>query len=125
MNTWGTLVMLQHKYGEFTDKQMSEIKHTLRKKIYFLLLVAEDTDCSKFPDVNILEAHTSLLWLISGLNELLGEPPEIVTVLSLLEEAKNMIANNFDFSKYRKLILDAGAKVQDIPETDGGVADES
>lgn len=111
--------MIPHKYGEFADKQLSDTKYILRKKIFFLLFVAEDENHEQFPDVNLLEAHTSLLWQISGLNELLGEPQEVVTVLSLLEEAKNMINNNFDFAKYRKLILDAGAKVSDIPE--GGV----
>lgn len=116
-----------HKYGEFADKQLFETKAILRKKIYFLLLVAEDKEHSQFPDVSLLEAHTSLLWLISGLNELLGEPQEVVTVLSLLEEAKNMINDtNFNFAKYRKLILDAGAKVQNIPEgqTDSALTSE-
>ena len=113
-----------HKYGEFANKQLSETKYILRKKIFFLLLVAEDIDHSKFPDVSLLEAHTSLLWLISGLNELLGEPQEVVTVLSLLEEAKNMIeTERFDFAKYRKLILDAGAKVREISEEDRGCVD--
>lgn len=109
---------IQHKYGEFATKQLSDTKYILRKRIFFLLLVAEDTSHEQFPDVDLLEAHTSLLWQISGLNELLGEPQEIVTVLSLLEEAKQMIeTNDFDFAKYRKLILDAGAKVMCIPET--------
>ena len=31
-----------------------------------------------------------------------------------IEEAKNTITNNFDFAKYRKLILDAGAEVMKI-----------
>ena len=107
--------MYNQKYGEFADKQISEIKEILRKRIFFLLLVAEDLETkTKFPKVNLEQANTTLLWRISGLNDLLGEPPELVTVLSLLEEAKNSITENFDFAKYRKLILDAGAEVMKI-----------
>ena len=107
--------MYSHKYGEFADMQISEIKEILRKRIFFLLLVAEDLEAkTKFPEVDLEQANTTLLWRISGLNELLGEPTELVTVLSLLEEAKNSIKPTFDFAKYRKLILDAGAEVMKI-----------
>ena len=109
--------MYSHKYGEFADMQISEIKEVLRKRIFFLLLVAEDLEAKeKFPEVNLEQSNTTLLWRISGLNELLGEPPELVTVLSLLEEAKNSITENFDFGKYRKLILDAGAEIMKIAD---------
>lgn len=107
--------MYPHKYGEFADMQISEIKEMLRKQIFFLLLVAEDLEAKeKFPKVDLVQANTTLLWRISGLNELLGEPTELVIVLSLLEEAKNTITDNFNFAKYRKLILDAGAEVMKI-----------
>ena len=110
--------MYQHKYGQFTDMQISEIKEILRKRIFFLLLVAEDLEAkNKFPEVDLEQANTTLLWRISGVNELLGEPIELVTVLSLLEEAKNTIKPDFDFAKYRKLILDAGAEVMKIADT--------
>ena len=109
--------MYPHKYGKFTDMQISEIKEILRKRIFFLLLVAEDLEAkNKFPEVDLEQANTTLLWRISGLNELLGAPIELVTVLSLLEEAKNTIKPDFDFAKYRKLILDAGAEVMKIAD---------
>lgn len=108
--------MYTHKYGEFADAQISDITKYLRKRIFFLLLCAEDMEKKEnFPNVNLKQANTSLLWRISGLNKLLGEPKELVTVLSLLEEANNIIDNqSFDFAKYRKLILDAGAEVVKI-----------
>lgn len=111
--------MVNHKYGEFAEMQVNEIKDILRKRIFFLLLVAEDLETkTKFPEVDLTQANTTLLWRISGLNELLGEPVELVTVLSLLEEAKNTIKPDFDFTKYRKLILDAGAEVMKIKSAD-------
>ncbi len=110
--------MYQHKYGEFTDKQIDEIKEILRHRIFFLLLVAEDeakNNKVEYPHIDLMKANTSLLWRISGLNELLGNPIELVTVLSLLEEAKNTIkGDNFNFKKYRKLILDAGEEIMKI-----------
>lgn len=117
--------MISHKYGEFADMQISEIKQVLRKRIFFLLLVAEDLGTKEnFPEVNLEKANTALLYRISGLNELLGYPTELVTVLSLLEEALNTIKTNFDFVKYRKLILDAGAEIMKIPSsTDNEVQD--
>ena len=108
--------MYPHKYGEFADIQISEIVKYLRKRIFFLLLYAEDKETKvNFPDVNLKQANTSLLWRVSGLNDLLGQPKELVLVLSLLEEANNTIdALEFDFAKYRKLVLDAGAEIAKI-----------
>jgi len=112
------VLKIPHKYGEFSQAQLAETKDILRKRIFFLLLVAEDLETKeKFPDVDLETAHTTLLWQIDGFNKLLNEPQEIVTVLSLLEEAKTLIKPDFDLRKYRKLILDAGAKVMCIPET--------
>ena len=104
--------MVQYKYGEFAEMQVSDMVQLIRKRIFFLLLVAESP--GKFPDINLEKAHTSLMWKLSGFNELLGQPSEIVTTMSLLEEALNNLKTNFDFVKYRKLILDAGAEVSKI-----------
>lgn len=109
--------MYAHKYGEFADMQIAEIKEVLRKRIFFLLVVADDevnNGKQEFPEVNLTKANTSILWRISGLNKILGEPTELVTVISLLEEAKSTITDNFDFDKYRKLVLDAGAEIMKI-----------
>ena len=109
--------MYQYKYGEFADMQISEAKEYIRKKIFFLLLVAEDLETrEKFPHIDLPQAHESVMWRVSGLNKLLLEPPCLVHALSLLEEAKNnLIKDEFDFKKYRKLILDAGAEISKIP----------
>lgn len=116
--------MISYKYGQFTDQQIAETKQSLRKKIFFLLIVAEDEvkfGKKKFPEINLEQASTTLSWHISGLNKLLGEPVEIVTLLSLLEEAKQIIYDEtFNFDKYRKLILDAGAEVLKIASLEDG-----
>lgn len=110
---------MRHKYGSFSKRQIADTKVFIQKRIFFLLLVAEDLETkSKFPNVDLLKAHTCLMYRISGLNDLLGQPQEIVNILSLLEEALKLIKNEFDFATYRKLILDAGAEVDKIPESE-------
>lgn len=110
---------MKHKYGSFDAKQISETKELIRKRIFFLLLVAEDLETkTRFPEVDLYEAHVGLMYKISGFNELLGKPQQIVTVLCLLEEALKLIQTEFDFATYRKFILDAGAKVLSIPESE-------
>lgn len=113
---------MKHKYGSFNDRQISETKEFIRKRIFFLLLVAEDIETKsrikKFPNVDLYEAHISLMYRISGLNDLLGYPQTLVNILSLLEEALKLIKPEFDFATYRKLILDAGAEVLKIPESE-------
>ena len=57
----------------------------------------------------------SLMRKISGLNELLFCPTEIVTMLSLLEAALiESNRENFDYQIYRKLVLDAHAEIDKI-----------
>lgn len=113
------MLMVNYKYGDFADMQVADIIQILRKRIFWLLLYAEDRDAGKnFPGVDLEKANTSLLWRIAGLNKLLGEPPELVTVLSLLEEALDNIKTDFNFAKYRKLILDAGAEIVKIVPSD-------
>ena len=108
--------MIKHKYGEFADLQFDEAKESIRKRIFFLLLLGEDIykQTNKYPDIDVYQAYKSLMWELSGLNELLGEPKEIITVLSLLEEAKINLETDFNWEKYRKLILDAGAKIEKV-----------
>ena len=54
---------------------------------------------------------------IGGMNDLLMNPPELVTVLSLLQAALTEYNNpEFNFKTYRKLILDAGAEVDRLGE---------
>lgn len=56
---------------------------------------------------------------ISGLNELLGYQPILVSLLSILQAARSENQKeNFDFDIYRKLILDAHSLVDRIKEDD-------
>lgn len=109
--------MWQHKYGEFNPNQVEETKKYMRKQIYFLLLYVDKNTKDEYPNVNVESAFNNILTKLSGLNELLFYPPELVVVLSLLEQALAEFKNpDFNFSIYRKLILDAGNEVLKIKE---------
>ena len=108
---------MDYKYGEFTQNQISETKNQLRRKIFFLLLYVDPEKASEYKDVNVDDAIESVLHLIGGLNDLLGCPQEVVTVQSLLDAALlEHRKADFNWKRYRKLILDAGNKVLLIKE---------
>ena len=110
---------MKHKYGSFTNEQIALTKNEIRKQIFFLLLCADPKTKDMYSYVNLNEAFNGLLYKLGGLNSILGEPQELVDIISLLEEA--LIKYNdseFDFKIYRKLILNAGALTNNIKEVD-------
>lgn len=108
-----------YKYGTFTNNQIALTKAEIRKQIFFLLLCADPKTKDEYEYVNLNEAFNGLLYKLGGLNSILGEPQELVDVISLLEEAL-IIYNKptFNFKIYRKLILNAGALTNNIKEVD-------
>ena len=110
---------MHNKYGEFNQSQIQSAKKGIRKNVIFLLAIADPKLKEEYKYVNVNAAFNSLLTELSGMNELLYNPPELVTIMSLLEAALIEYNNpDFDFSRYRKLILDACAKVELIKEVD-------
>ena len=110
---------MKTKYGEFTTAQIQSAKKEIRKNIIFLLSIVDPKLKEDYKHIDVNAAFNSLLMELGGMNELFFCPVEIVTVMSLLEAA--LIEYNspeFDFAKYRKLVLDAGAKVELIKEVD-------
>ena len=77
-----------HKYGKFSEYQISEIKQALRKQIFFLILYVDPDTKEEYSNVNVDNAFVHLLYKLGGLNSILCEPPELVTVISLLEAAR-------------------------------------
>lgn len=108
---------MNYKYGEYSEKQIIETKHRIRKQIYFLLLIVDPATRDDYKNINVCEAFNGLLYKLGGLNELLRQPTELVKVMSLLEAALIQYkSDTFDFSVYRKLVLDAGCEVLKIKE---------
>lgn len=107
------------KYGSCSSSQISSIKSHIRKSIFFLLLYVDPKTKDEYPDIDVVTAFRSLQYKLNGLNSILLEPPELIETMSLLEEALHEFqSQHFDFAKYRKLVLDAGAQVLKIKEGD-------
>lgn len=109
--------MYKYKYGNLADNQIISTKQYMRKKIYFLLLCADPNTKDEYKDINLEQAFNDILNCFGGLNEILLYPPELVVVIGLLEAAHTEYhKENFNFSSYRKLVLDAGNEVLKIKE---------
>ena len=108
---------MKHLYGEFTQNQIAQVKKSLRGSIFFLLLCVDNKTAHEYEGIDVNKSFEGLLLKLGGMNELLKNPPELVTVMSLLQAAL-MEYNNpeFNFKIYRKLILDAGAEVEKLKE---------
>ena len=108
---------MEYKYGEFSQNQIARTKKRMRKKIFFLLLYVDPVTSKEYESVDVDKAFENVLSFIAGMNELLHNPQEIVSVMSYLEAARmEYQSNNFNWQRYRKLILDAGNLVLEIKE---------
>lgn len=109
-----------HKYGwDFSQPQIINTKSDLRRKIFFLLLCVDPKTKDEYVNVDVKTAFDSLLRNLGGFNELFRCPVEVVKIMSLLEAAlKEYMNPDFQFSVYRKLVLDAGSEVLKIKEVD-------
>lgn len=110
---------MKNLYGEFTTDQIMQTKKSLRGSIFFLLLCVDPQTSHEYKNVDVNKCFTGLLLRLGGMNDLLMNPPELVTVMSLLQAAFNEVnkdVDKFDFNIYRKLILDAGAEIQKLRE---------
>lgn len=106
---------MKYKYGEFTDKQFNDALLRIRKKIFFLLLYVDPNTKEEYTCIDINGAFENLLYELAGMNSILFNPPELVTVCTLLEAARmEYCAEDFNFRVYRKLILDSGVEIMKI-----------
>ncbi len=111
--------MISTKYGSFSPAQISDAKISIRKSIFFLLLYVDPNTKHEYPSINVNEAFDNLQRRLDGLNSILLNPPEIVNVMCLIEAAWKEYENpGFSYSKYRKLILDAGSEIMKLKEGD-------
>ncbi len=109
--------MIPYKYGEFMEQQVNDAKSKIRKKIFFLLLIVDPETRDQFEDVNVEEAFNNVQDLINGLNAILLYPHEVVLASSLIESALvEYKSEKFSYTRYRKLLLDAGWEITRVKE---------
>lgn len=110
---------IHYKYGDFTGLQIKEVKKKMRKQIFFLLILVDPNTSGQFRNVDAGSAIEDVLRTYGSLNNLLGYPKEFVDVMVLLNAAYleyQKGSEGFEWSVYRKNILDAGSAVLSIKE---------
>ena len=95
-------------YTEMSPNQIVAEKQYLLSAIFKLLPYKQDSY------VYLDNYFESVLQRLIGFNKISGDQPEVITIISLLEYARQ--ENNF--KKYRKAILDACGLVKLIKEGD-------
>lgn len=100
---------MKHIYdNEFSPSQMKEEFSILHAKIHWLLIYKEEN----YP---LLDSYfVSVLEYIASLNELLGKPNGFVDLMNILHKARRLNAEGRNFKQYRKLILDAHSKLDEM-----------
>ncbi len=100
---------MQYKYGDMPTEQIQAQKRYLYGSIIDLLYRQE----AGYP---LLDARIqSLINQINGLNSLFGYPPQIVTIISCLEDAR------IHPEQFRKNVLDAANLIDTIAEVSSDV----
>lgn len=104
---------MKNKYGRFSQEQVRAYKKRLHSRIHWLLIYKEQ-------GYSQLDQYFSSIQIqISGLAQLINSP-HIITLMTLIESARSEnLSSDCNYSKYRKIILDAHSLVDLIPETDG------
>lgn len=106
---------MDHLYGTFTGCQISDQIRSLHSAIHWLLIYKDPQTGSDYKDIQFDKYFSNLMRRINGFGNLVGNPPHIVTLLSVLEAARlETVKLSFDFSVYRKLIFDAQSIVDKL-----------
>lgn len=93
-------------YTEIPPRQIAAEKSYILSAIFKLLPYKQD-------NYAFLDSYfESVLQRLIGFNKLSGNQPEVITIISLVEYARD----EDDFKKYRKAILDACGLVKFIKE---------
>lgn len=110
---------MEHLYGEFSDKQISDTAYHMHNEIHKLLLYKdkriEDTIFSN--DEEFRKYFQNLLFRYGGLNDLLGQPYTMVPFLSTLQAAYSLTRRkHFNYGTFRRAILDSHDYIESMFE---------
>lgn len=95
-------------YAEIPPSQIAAEKAHIRSAIFKLLPYKESS-------YEYLDNYfVSVLQLLKGFNEISGNQPEVISIISKIAYARKVE----DFKEYRKAVLDACGLVERIKESD-------
>lgn len=101
---------MNYLYGVFSDNQIKVNAKLMHNEIHKLLLYKDNKVSEKIFDSedDFQNYFTNLLFRFGGLNELLGEPEYMVSLMSTLQAAKDESTSiSYNYSTFRRLILDS------------------
>lgn len=113
---------MNYIYGKFTDNQIAEAAKMMHSDIHKLLLYKDKNIEEKIFDSedDFFIYFNNLLFRFGGLNELLGEPKEMVSLMSILRAAYDeVLKDDFKYKTFRRAILDAHGLIKLVFETGG------
>lgn len=106
---------MKSRYGEIPQTQLEGYKVQLHKELFWLLVYKDPKTVEQYKDVDVKKYITFLVKKLSGLNELLNCPPQLIGLMAYLEAAKLELDNTpFDYRAYRKLVLDAHSLLDEL-----------
>lgn len=101
---------MEYLYGKFSDNQIELNAKLMHNEIHKLLLYKDNKISEKIfnSDEEFQNYFTNLLFRFGGLNKLLGEPSNMVALMSTLQAAKDEASScDYNYSNFRRLILDS------------------
>lgn len=97
-------------YGKFSDEQINKEVKAMHNDVHKLLLY-KDRNVSEIifnTDEEFLNYFNNLLFRFGGLNKLLGEPEQMIELMSTLQAAYDLVqSDTFNYSTFRRAILDS------------------
>ncbi len=106
---------MEFKHGFFPQKQFDDYKKQLHSKIHWLLIYKDPSFSPRYDYIDVNAYIDDLVLFLSGLNELLCYSYAVIMILTSLESMKILLQQeNFNFYKFRKLVLDTHRLVDDI-----------
>ncbi len=101
---------MEYLYGTFSNKQITEAARLMHNDVHKLLLYKD----KKIEEIifnteeDFFNYYDNLLFKFGGLNELLGEPDQMVMLMSTLQAALDDIqSDHYNYKTFRKAILDS------------------
>ena len=116
--------MMKYIYGEFTDNQIKEAVRAMHSDIHKLLLYKDKKieEIIFVSEEEYMAYFKNLLFRFAGMNELFGEPPQLVAFMSTLQAAYDEVsADHFRYTVFRRAILDCHGYLKTMFEEDGTV----
>lgn len=110
---------MQYMYGEFSDDQVKANARLMHGEIHKLLLYKDPelTDLIFKSEEEFYTYFHNLLYRFGGLNSLLGNPKQMVALMSTLQAALEEVqSDHYEWSIFRRLILDAHGYIKSIFE---------